>query len=81
MDRKRSHLLPLVGLITLLAGCTEEKVPEPTADNCGPQLYEKNLASLSKDANRKEFIANCESFLAAKKMTEWKFEKSPKGKY
>lgn len=36
MDRKRALLLPLVGLITPLAGCTEEKVPEPTADNCGP---------------------------------------------
>ncbi|MFA7892054.1 entry exclusion lipoprotein TrbK [Pseudomonas putida] len=81
MDNKRALLLPLVGLITLLAGCTEEKVPEPTADNCSPQLYEKNLASLSKDANRNAFIANCESFLTAKKMTEWKFEKSPKGKY
>ncbi|MBH3361652.1 entry exclusion lipoprotein TrbK [Pseudomonas sp. URMO17WK12:I11] len=81
MDRKRALLLPLVGLITLLGGCTEEKLPEPTADNCGPRLYGKNLASLSKDANRNVFIANCESFLAAKKMTEWKFEKSPKGKY
>ncbi|WP_028693923.1 entry exclusion lipoprotein TrbK [Pseudomonas cremoricolorata] len=70
-----------LSIVTLLAGCTEEKVPEPTAENCGPELYEKNLASLSKDANRNEFIAACKSFLASKKMTEWKFEKSPKGKY
>lgn len=44
-------------------------------------MYEQNLASLSKEANRNEFIANCKSFLAAKKMTEWTFEKSPEGKY
>lgn len=68
-------------LALTLVGCFEEKVPEPTADNCAPDMYEKNLASLSKEANRNEFTAACNSFLKAKKMTKWKFEKSPEDKY
>ncbi|HDS1817676.1 TPA: entry exclusion lipoprotein TrbK [Pseudomonas putida] len=81
MDIKLAQLAAAMGLAAMLAGCSEEKVPEPTADNCAPQMYEKNLASLSKESNRNEFIANCKSFQAAKEMTEWKFEKSPEGKY
>ncbi|AIR90323.1 entry exclusion lipoprotein TrbK [Pseudomonas cremoricolorata] len=81
MRNRFATLAATMSVVAILAGCTEEKVPEPTAENCGPELYEKNLASLSKEANRHEFIAACKSFLASKKMTEWKFEKSPKGKY
>jgi len=81
MDIKLARLGAAMGLATILAGCSEEKVPEPTADNCAPEMYEKNLASLSKESNRNEFISNCKSFLAAKKMTEWKFEKSPEDNY
>lgn len=81
MDIKWARLSAAMGLAAMLAGCSEEKVPEPTAANCAPEMYEKNLASLSKESNRNEFIANCKSFLAAKKMTKWKFEKSPEDKY
>ncbi|MGE8328604.1 entry exclusion lipoprotein TrbK [Pseudomonas urmiensis] len=81
MDIKVVQLTAAMAMAAILTGCSEEKVPEPTADNCAPEMYEQNLASLSKEANRNEFIANCKSFLAAKKMTEWTFEKSPEGKY
>lgn len=81
MDIRLAKPIAVLGVAAILAGCMEEKVPEPTADNCGPEMYEKNLASLSKESNRNEFVANCKSFLAAKKMTTWKFEKSPEDKY
>lgn len=81
MDIKWARLGAAMGLAMIMVGCSEEKVPEPNAGNCAPEMYEKNLASLSKESNRNEFIANCKSFLAAKEMTEWKFEKSPEGKY
>lgn len=81
MDIKLVQLVAALGLAAILAGCSEEKVPEPTEDNCGPEMYEENLASLSKESNRSEFISNCKSFLAAKKMTDWTFKKSPKDDY
>ncbi|MBV4490949.1 entry exclusion lipoprotein TrbK [Pseudomonas oryzicola] len=81
MDIRLAKLTATLGLAVILAGCTEEKVPEPTADNCAPEMYQKNLASLSKESSRNEFTANCKSFLAAKKMTSWKFEKSAEDKY
>ena len=55
----------------------EDRVPEPNKANCSGETYEQILASLSKEWDRNEFIANCKSFHAARKMTEWKFEKSP----
>lgn len=67
MDIKLAKPVAALGLVAILAGCTEEKVPEPTAENCAPEMYEKNLVSLSKESNRNEFTANCKSFLAAKK--------------
>jgi len=67
MDIKSAKLVAALGLAVTLAGCTEEKIPGPTADNCAPGMYEKNLAGLSKESNRNEFTANCKSFLAAKK--------------
>ncbi|MFJ2983683.1 MULTISPECIES: entry exclusion lipoprotein TrbK [unclassified Pseudomonas] len=81
MKFKIYKLALAAGMAIALAGCLEEKVPEPTADNCAPDMYEKNLASLSKEANRNEFTAACDSFLKAKKMTKWKFEKSPEDKF
>ena len=81
MDIKLARLGAVMGLAMILAACSEEKVPEPTADNCAPEMYEKNLASLSKESNRNEFIANCKSFLAAKKMTKWEFKKSPEDNF
>ncbi|EST17756.1 entry exclusion lipoprotein TrbK [Pseudomonas putida S610] len=74
--------LGVIGFLAIgLSACFEEKVPEPTAENCAAGAYEKNLAELSKDSNRSEFKEACASKNAAQKMTEWKFEKSPKGKY
>jgi len=81
MDIKLARLGAAMGLAMILAACSEEKVPEPTADNCAPEMYEKNLASLSKESNRTEFIANCKSFLAAKKMSDWEFKKSPEDNF
>lgn len=71
----------VIGVIASLTGCFEEKVPEPTAENCSAEIYEKNLASLSKEASRNEFTTGCKGFLKAQKMTKWKFEKSPEDKY
>jgi len=62
----------------LLAGCFGEDVPQATAENCSPVMYEKVLAELSKEASKNEFKANCDSFLSSKKMTDWEFKKSPK---
>ncbi|WEL55653.1 entry exclusion lipoprotein TrbK [Pseudomonas kermanshahensis] len=81
MKSKILQLAIAVGVLFNLAGCSEEKVPEPTAENCAKGTYEKNLSSLSKEANRNEFIDGCRSFNAAQEMTEWKFEKSPESKY
>lgn len=81
MDIKLARLGAAMGLVMILAACSEEKVPEPTADNCAPKMFEMNLASLSKESNRNEFIANYKSFLAAKKMTEWEFKKSPEDNF
>lgn len=78
MGIKLSRLCTALGLAVMLAGCSEEKVPEPNAANCAPDMYEKNLASLSKEANRNTFIANCKSLLESKKLTDWTFKKSPK---
>ncbi|ATP42616.1 MULTISPECIES: entry exclusion lipoprotein TrbK [Pseudomonas] len=70
-----------LSVMAALAGCSEEKVPEPTKENCTAPLYEEHLDSLSKEANRNEFITNCKSFLKARKMTEWKFKKSPEDQF
>lgn len=78
MDIKLAKLVTAMGLAALLAGCSEETVPEPTAENCTPPMQEKILADLSKEANRNTFTANCNSFLQARKHTDWTFKKSPK---
>jgi len=46
MDIKLARLAAAMGLATILAGCSEEKVPEPTADNCAPEMYEKKFGEL-----------------------------------
>nr|WP_314480285.1 entry exclusion lipoprotein TrbK [uncultured Pseudomonas sp.] len=78
MDITLTKWIAALGLAACLAGCKEETIPEPTADNCTPQMQKKILADLSKEANRNTFIANCNSFQQAHQHTEWTFKKSPR---
>ena len=72
-----TRLVAALGMMMSLGVVAEDRVPEPNKANCSGETYEQILASLSKEWDRNEFIANCKSFHAARKMTEWKFEKSP----
>lgn len=72
-----ARLVAALGVALSLTAIAEDRVPEPSEANCSGETYEQILASLSKEWDRNEFIANCKSFHAAKKMTKWKFEKSP----
>lgn len=41
MDIKLARLAAM-GLAMILAACSEEKVPEPTADNCAPEMRKES---------------------------------------
>jgi len=74
------HIVGISAAIVMacsLSAQADEKVPAPNEKNCSGSTYDQTLASLSKDADRNEFIYNCKSFEQARKHTEWKFEKSP----
>ncbi|MBK5005756.1 entry exclusion lipoprotein TrbK [Pseudomonas sp. S32] len=68
----------LMAAAALLTGCFSETVPQATAENCSPVMYEKVLAGLSKESSKNEFKTNCHSLLESKKLTDWTFKKSPK---
>ncbi|AIR91292.1 entry exclusion lipoprotein TrbK [Pseudomonas cremoricolorata] len=79
---KWTSLGAALGIALLLAGCSEEKVPEATTVTCAPDQYEQQLAGLSKQANKQQFKDACHKLLTEqnenKKLTDWTFKKSPK---
>ncbi|WP_028693638.1 entry exclusion lipoprotein TrbK [Pseudomonas cremoricolorata] len=80
MLSKWTSLSAALGIAVLLAGCSEEKVPQATEVTCAPDQYEQHLASLSKDANKQQFKDACQALLADKNknLSDWTFKKSPK---
>ncbi|MFK0092470.1 entry exclusion lipoprotein TrbK [Pseudomonas sp. NPDC090592] len=72
-----TRLVAALGMAVSLGAVAEDRVPEPNEANCSGETYEQILASLAKEWDRNEFIANCKSFHAAREMTQWKFKKSP----
>lgn len=76
----KKSLFTLV-VVVLLAGCGEERMPEPNAATCGPDVFQAALNEIRSEANRAAFIEECKAFQAAKKMRDWEFKPSPKDDY
>lgn len=65
----------------LLAGCEQERMPEPNATTCTPDAFQAALNEMRSEANRAAFAEECRAFQKAKQMRQWEFKPSPKDNY
>lgn len=65
----------------LLAGCEQERMPEPNAATCTPDAFQAALNEMRSEANRAAFAEECRAFQKAKQMRQWEFKPSPKDNY
>ena len=67
--------------VLLLAGCEQERMPEPNAATCAPDAFQAALNEMRSEANREAFTEECRAFQKAKQMRQWEFKPSPKDDY
>ena len=67
--------------VLLLAGCEQERMPEPNAATCAPDAFRAALNGMRSEANRADFTEECRAFQKAKQMRQWEFKPSPKDNY
>ncbi|HEQ1688474.1 TPA: entry exclusion lipoprotein TrbK [Pseudomonas aeruginosa] len=67
--------------VLLLAGCEQERMPEPNAATCAPDAFQAALNEMRSEANRAAFTEECRAFQKAKQMRQWEFKPSPKDNY
>lgn len=77
----KKNLFVLVIAAALLAGCGQERVPEPNAATCAPDAFQAALNGMRSEANRIAFTEECRAFQKAKQMRQWEFKPSPKDNY
>ncbi|MBY6346467.1 entry exclusion lipoprotein TrbK [Providencia rettgeri] len=67
--------------VLLLAGCEQERMPEPNAATCAPDAFQAALNEMRSEANRAAFTEECRAFQKARQMRQWEFKPSPKDNY
>lgn len=67
--------------VLLLAGCEQERMPEPNAATCAPDAFQAALNEMRSEANRAAFTEECRAFQKAKQMRQWEFKPSPEDNY
>jgi len=67
--------------VLLLAGCEQERMPEPNAATCAPDSFQAAMNEMRSEANRAAFTEECRAFQKAKQMRQWEFKPSPKDNY
>ena len=67
--------------LLLLAGCEQERMPEPNAATCAPDAFQAALNEMRSEANREAFTEECRAFQKAKQMRQWELKPSPKDDY
>lgn len=77
----KKNLFLLVAAAVLLAGCGQERMPEPNAATCAPDAFQAALNEMRSEANRSAFTEECRTFQKAKQMRQWEFKPSPKDNY
>ncbi|MGV4008748.1 entry exclusion lipoprotein TrbK [Citrobacter freundii] len=77
----RKSLFILVSAVAFLAGCGQERMPEPNAATCAPDAFQAALNEMRSEANRTAFTEECRVFQKAKRMRQWEFKPSPESNY
>lgn len=77
----KKSLFILMTAAVLLAGCGQERMPEPNAATCAPEAFQAVLNEMRSEANRTAFTEECRAFQKAKQMRQWEFKPSPKDNY
>lgn len=77
----KKNLFILMTAAVLLAGCGQERMPEPNAATCAPKAFQAALNEMRSEANRIAFTEECRAFQKAKQMRQWEFNPSPKDNY
>lgn len=77
----KKNLFILVAVAALVAGCGQERMPEPNAATCAPEAFQAALNEMRSEANRTAFTEECRAFQKAQQMRQWEFKPSPKDDY
>lgn len=77
----KKNIFILVAVAALLAGCEQERMPEPNATTCAPDAFQAALNNMRSEANRTAFTEECRALQKAKQMRQWEFKPSPKDNY
>jgi len=61
-------LFTAAAAVLFLAGCEQERMPEPNAATCAPDAFQAALNEMRSEANRAAFTEECRPFQEVKQM-------------